>query len=66
MMRKFTQQYIQRLSTNTIKILKQKLSHLKFTSRTGASKIIRLKTGHSMHLKGHKSKIDPDTEPKRG
>ena len=35
---------------------------LKNTSRKGITKIIRLKTGHSM-LKGHKSKIDPETQP---
>ena len=34
---------------------------LKNTSRKGITKIIRLKTGHSM-LKGHKSKIDLETQ----
>ena len=44
------------------KSLKQRLAHLKFTSiRRRASKITRLKSGHSM-LKGHKNKTDPETK----
>ena len=35
----------------------QRALHLKHTSRKGASKIIRLKSGHCM-LKSHRSKID--------
>ena len=35
---------------------------LKNTSRKGITKIIRLKTGHSI-LKEHKSKIDPEVQP---
>ena len=45
----------------SIKSLKQRFSHLKFTFRRGASKTIFLKTRPSA-LKGHKSKIDPNTE----
>ena len=48
--------------TITKDILNQHKTQLKHTSRRMASKIIRLKSGHSM-LKGHKSKIDKDTNP---
>lgn len=48
--------------TITKDILHQHKTQLKHTSRREASKIIRLKSGHSM-LKGHKSKIDKDTDP---
>ena len=42
--------------------LKQRALHLKHTSRKGASKIIRLKSGHCM-LKSHRRKIDLEITP---
>ena len=43
--------------------LRQRFLQLKKTTRKGASKVLRLKTGHCM-LNQHKSKIDQDTQPK--
>ena len=43
--------------------LRHRFLQLKKTTRKGASKVLRLKTGHCM-LNQHKSKIDQDTQPK--
>ena len=43
--------------------LRHRFLQLKETTRKGASKVLRLKTGHCM-LNQHKSKIDQDTQPK--
>ena len=43
--------------------LRHRLLQLKETTRKGASKVLRLKTGHCM-LNQHKSKLDQDTQPK--
>ena len=42
--------------------LKQCALHLKNTTRKGASKIIRLKSGHCM-IKSHRSKVDLEITP---
>ena len=42
--------------------LKQRALHLSFTTRNGASKIVRLKSGHCL-LNYHKSKFDIETKP---
>ena len=42
--------------------LKQRALHLSFTTRNGASKIVRLKSGHCL-LNYHKSKFDTETKP---
>ena len=42
--------------------LKQRALHLSFTTRNGASKIVRLKSSHCL-LNYHKSKSDTETKP---
>ena len=42
--------------------LKQRALQLSFTTRKGASKIVRLKSGHCL-LNYHKSKFDTETKP---